>query len=69
MTDKKAYQTTQQSVLIMRVQALDPEIDSYIAALKKKYQKYSMPLDEVRKLVDASMDEKTLTQLLYEARE
>lgn len=47
----------------------DPEIESYITSVKKKYQKHAMPLDEVRRLVDSQMGKRTLTEFLYDARE
>lgn len=45
-----------------------PEIAAYVAELKRKYQKFAMPGDDARKIVDASMGETTLTELLHEAR-
>ena len=55
--------------LRMQLQGMaDPEISSYVAALKRKYQEYAMPLDDARKIVDAAMGDKPLTELLYEAR-
>lgn len=65
----KAYRTSRQASLRLRIQSLaEPEISSYIASLKKRYQKYSMPVDEARKVIDKAMGSKTLIELLYEAR-
>ncbi|MBI4331185.1 MAG: hypothetical protein HY673_07890 [Chloroflexi bacterium] len=65
----KTHGASQQALLQLRIQSItDPEIASYIESLKKKYKKYAMPADEARKVVDAAMGKKTLTELLYEAR-
>lgn len=57
------------TTLRLRLQGAEPEIESYIASLKKKYQKYAMPIEEVRRLVDSQMGKRTLTELLRAARE
>lgn len=65
----KDYRPFEQTSLQLQLQYLAaPETAAYVAELKRKYQKYAMPADEARKIVDASMGEKTLTELLYEAR-
>ncbi|MBI4334488.1 MAG: hypothetical protein HY673_24800 [Chloroflexi bacterium] len=46
----------------------DPEIVAHVESLKKRYKKYEMPIDEARKVGDAAMGKKTLTELLYETR-
>ena len=66
----KAQRASRQTSLRLRIQYVgDPDIVSYIISLKKKYQKYAMPADEARKIIDKSMGSKTLTGLLYEARD
>lgn len=69
MTQTRKSYARQHASLRLRLQAVDPEIDAYIASVKKKYQKYAMPVDEVRRLVDSQMGKRTLTEFLYEARE
>ncbi|MBI4312328.1 MAG: hypothetical protein HY681_11175 [Chloroflexi bacterium] len=46
----------------------DPTVSSYVASLRRKYRRYAMPVDDARKIVDAAMGDKCLTDLLYEAR-
>ncbi len=66
---RKEYQERGRVEVQLRLQAnSDPAIDSYIASLKKKYKRYAMPLDEARKIIDAAMGDKTLTEALYETR-
>lgn len=65
----RARRASRQTSLRFQIQYLaDPDIASYITSLKKKYQKYALPADEARKVIDKSMGSKTLTELLYEAR-
>ncbi|MBI4340254.1 MAG: hypothetical protein HY680_09950 [Chloroflexi bacterium] len=65
----KPHYNFPQASLRLRIQGLaEPEIASYVAALKKRYGRYAMPPDEARKVVDAAMGKKTLTELLFEAR-
>ncbi|MBI2917798.1 MAG: hypothetical protein HYY01_07355 [Chloroflexi bacterium] len=66
---KKVYQVSDPA-LVLRLQALaEPEVASYIASLKKRFNRYAMPIDEARKVVDSAMGTRTLTELLHEARE
>ena len=54
----------------LRIQVLvEPEIQSYISSLKNRHRGYRMPLEKGRKLIDEAMATKTLTGVLYEARE
>ncbi len=65
---RKSY-TERGPGLRLRLQSAEPEIDSYIASLKKKYQRYAMPIDDLRRLVDTEMGKRTLTEFLAEARQ
>ncbi|MDE2993810.1 MAG: hypothetical protein OXU67_08000 [Chloroflexota bacterium] len=47
----------------------EPAIRSYISSVKAEYQQYALPLEEGRKVIDAAMGEKTLTEVLYELRQ
>ncbi len=67
---RKPYRASKLRPAHVRIQNLaDPEIDSYLAALKKKFERYAMPIGEARKLIDKSMGTKTLTELLHESRQ
>ncbi len=56
--------------LYLKLQSLaDPMAKRYIESLKKEFEAYKMPLDEARKIIDADMGDKKLTDLLYDARE
>jgi hypothetical protein len=56
--------------LVLRLQGLgDPSIFDYIARTRAKYGRYSLPIEEVRKLVDKTMGERTLSQVLREMSE
>lgn len=58
------------SQLVLRLQGLrDPSISDNIARTQAKYGRYSLPIEEVRKLVDKTMGERTLTEVLSEMRE
>ncbi len=46
----------------------NPEDAAYVEALKRKYQKYAMPIDEARRIVDEAMGTVTLTELLADVR-
>ncbi len=69
MAQTRKRHTSHEAALRERLGANDPVIEAYIASLKKKYKRYAMPIDEVRRMVDSQMGEKTLKQYLYEARE
>jgi len=43
-------------------------VASYVADLQRRYGAYARPADETRRLVDASMGEARLTDVLYESR-
>jgi predicted DNA-binding antitoxin AbrB/MazE fold protein len=45
------------------------EIRRYIARMRARYGKYARSPEEVRRIVDESMGDKTLTEALYEMRE
>lgn len=56
--------------LLLRLQGLsDPSIAGYIAKTRAKYGKHVLPADEVRSIVDKSMGNKSLTEVLYRMRE
>ncbi|MDO8670043.1 MAG: hypothetical protein Q7O66_01260 [Dehalococcoidia bacterium] len=56
--------------LLLRLQSLsDPSVSNYIAKTKAKYGKHLLPIEEVRRVVDESMGEKTLTDILNQMRE
>lgn len=56
--------------LLLRLQSLsDPSVSNYIAKTKSKYGKYLLPIEEVRRVVDESMGEATLTEILNQMRE
>ncbi len=46
----------------------DPVIREYLERLHARYGKYALPAEEVRKIVDESMGDKSLTQVLFEMR-
>lgn len=67
---KTQRQPRNQIALLLRLQGLsDPAISDYIAKTRARYGKYSMPIEQVRKLVDESMGEKSLTDILFKMRE
>lgn len=62
--------TAEQISLQLQIQSLtDPQIDSYVASLKRRFKRYAMPVEEARKVIDKAMGNRTLTELLYETRQ
>ncbi len=56
--------------LLLRLQSLsDPSVADYISKTKAKYGKYLLPIEDVRRTVDESMGETTLTEILNQMRE
>lgn len=47
----------------------DPGIDAYIAEGKRRYAKYTLPLEELRARLKKEMGNVTLTDALFEMRE
>jgi len=47
---------------------MDPTIKSYIDDLRRQYGKYATSAEKVREMLDKTMGDKTLTELLFEAR-
>ncbi|MBI2909337.1 MAG: hypothetical protein HYX92_16960 [Chloroflexi bacterium] len=68
---KRASRKSEDAVaLLLRLQSLnDPVISSYISKMRAKYSKYALPAEEARRIVDESMGEKTLTDILNEIRD
>ncbi len=67
---KQAPSVSNDPSIARRLQAMaEPEIRSYISSVKAEYQQYALPLEEGRKVIDAAMGEKTLTEVLYELRQ
>ena len=67
---RTAHRPGHEVELILRLQGLgDPAISDYIAKTRAKYGKFSLPIEEARRIVDASMGEHTLSQVLHEMRE
>ena len=61
---------TAQLADILRIRSLtEPEIQSYVSSLRARFQKYRMPLEEGRKVIDKAMGATTLTEVLYDTRE
>ncbi|GEM_PF-6249304 len=46
----------------------NPDATAYIEALKRKYQRYAMPVDDARRIVDEAMGTVLLTELLADVR-
>ena len=46
-----------------------PEIEQSLEKLRKRYGKYAVPADELRKMLDKELGERTLTEELYALRE
>ena len=66
---KRVCQAPDRLSLQLRFQCLmEPEVNAYIASVKKKFQKYAMPIEEARKIIDRAMGEKTLGDLLHDTR-
>lgn len=70
MSRSKATERSSKLAVQLRLQGLtDPAITSYIEELRRRYGKYATSAEEVRRTLDKSMGDKTLTELLYEVRE
>jgi hypothetical protein len=68
--DREASEEGSQLSIALQLQSLmQPEIHSYISKLKARYNRYAMPLEEGRKLIDQAMGKTTLTELLYQMRQ
>ncbi|GEM_PF-4791290 len=56
--------------MLLRLQILgDPDIREYVEKLRAKYGKHVLPAEEVRRIVDKAMGNKTLTEVLHKMRE
>lgn len=56
--------------MLLRLQSLgDPAIQEYVEKLRAKYGKHALPAEEVRRLADKAMGNKTLTEVLSQMRE
>lgn len=67
---ERATQERQHITTILRIQsATDPEIQDYISMLKEKYQKFAVPIEEGKSVIDRAMGTRTLSEILYESRE
>lgn len=60
---KKATKPTQ-----MKPVKHDPATEAYIADLERRYGKYRLPLEELRKRVDAAMGDRMLSDVVIEDR-
>ena len=61
---------SRQLSLLLQIQSLmQPEIHSYISRLKARYQRYAMPLEEGRKVIDQAMGKAILSEVLYQMRQ
>lgn len=70
MSGYKTSQHGSKTAEQLRLQSLtDPAIKSYIEELRRQYGKYATSAQEVREMLDKTMGDKTLTDLLHEVRE
>lgn len=70
MSGYKTSQRSSKATVHLGLQGMmDPAIKSYIEELRRRYGKYATSAREVREVLDKTMGDRTLTELLYEARE
>lgn len=70
MSGQKTSQRSSKAAMHPGLQStMDPAIKSYIDDLRRQYEKYATSAEKVREMLDKTMGDRTLTELLYEERE
>jgi len=66
---KKSYSPLPSEEVLLRLQSSDPAISGYIDKLRSRYGKYTLPIEEARRIIDKSMGKQSLSAVLYHMRE